>query len=222
MILNHEVINLNNFAMDYNDSSRTTKLILLEEGTTIQEIIVAQAISLDIRGNFGDFLNQQNLYNYIWIGNQFEIEIHEENVFITKFVLDDFVPIRISLVDWLEALHDWKVFYLKELGFKEFKSEAMNHLFGVLLLTDDKISNSRELEIEMIRISIKECAQRFGIAISTIYRDCKKIIAVNSISDFYQWVSDIFNGRQNSYTYNLLHKEYNATEVFKRYLDIAI
>ena len=156
--------------------------------TNEEYTIVAQAISLDIRGDFGFFLNKrkENKLDYEWAGNLFHITVRQtlERVEITD-ILGEEITYNIPWGEWEEALIDWKQFYLKELGFLEFDtSQALSHVVGILVLTFDQMTEG-VCEMEMITEAIRRCSERYGICKSVLYRDCKKTLGLECIEEFY-------------------------------------
>ena len=230
------------------------KWIFLEEGTTDEEKIVAQAISLDIRGRFSE-VPGMNKNNIKWCGNQYEIEFSEDNTIKITNILynastenDDInshgvskdntvIQATISTKEWMEVLNDWKEFYLNELGFNEFEKAFMSRMFGVLIMVNDKVKledNNSKINIDnsIVIEAMKDCADRYGVSIQTIYNQCKYAIKVNRIQDFYDWVNDVFNGINNSIT-EYIERNWVINEkrnlyladiklIFKAYLDLNI
>lgn len=201
MIFEHIVIDLE----DYNDNNQNTErnqvYILLDDNVDNDNArIVAQAISLDIRGDFGFFLNKQIdetdmciEMKYEWTGNLFHIvvNIKEHLVNIEDITDEEGNVYEIDLESWQEALSDWKNFYLKELGFLEFSSMALSHMIGVLILTYDQMAGNT-CSYEMVIEAIRKSSERYGVNKSVIYRDCRKVTGLYDIKEFYDWVIRIF------------------------------
>ena len=184
------------------DNHQSFPLILLDDNTDFvlkdlesnnqlsneEYTVVAQVISLDIRGDFGFFLNKrkENRLDYEWAGNLFHITVRPslERVEIME-TLGEEITYSIPWVEWEDALMDWKQFYLKELGFLEFdNSMALSHVVGVLILTFDQMTEGI-CKMEMITEAIKRCSERYGISKSVLYRDCKKTLGLAHIKEFY-------------------------------------
>lgn len=249
MVFEHLIYILN----DINDNVRGTSgeqiYILLDDAVDNEEYkVVAQAISLDIRGDFGFFLNR-NAYEierydryrrnneyiryveyeeyeeyeekeeYEWVGNLFRINVNTRLgiVQIEEIADEEGNVYSVAYKEWEEALLDWKEFYLHELGFLDFESIALSHMMGVLIMTYDQM-DGRYLANEMVTEAIKQCAKRYGVKASVIYRDCKKVTGVYSIEDFYSWVIEMFEnghvfrgGYLNEYILNHI-KHYGDVE----------
>lgn len=187
MVFNHLTYNITNNDVDVTRESYNTIILLDDEGADENARVVAQAISLDIRGDFGSFLNTMDMV-YEWTGNLFHIVMdrRENTVEIINITDAESIIYEIEYAEWIEALEDWKRFYLSELGFLEFESIALSHMLGVLILTYDQISDGY-CTYEMFTEAIKKCASRYGISKSVIYRDCKKVTGVYEIERFYDW-----------------------------------
>lgn len=217
MVFEHLVYNLNVINDNVGDALGEQIYILLNDDVDNEEYkAVAQAISLDIRGDFGFFLNR-NAYEiekydryrrfdeyigyggyeedeeYEWVGNLFRINVNTRLgiVRIEEILDEEGIVYNVDYKEWEEALLDWKEFYLHELGFLDFDSIALSHMMGVLILTYDQM-DGRYLISEMVTEAIKQCAKRYGVKESVIYRDCKKVTGLYSIEDFYSWVIEIF------------------------------
>lgn len=237
MIFKHLVLNMyeNNDNKDY-----FNPIILLDENEDDPNSnIIAQAISLDIRGDFGLFINNLNNFpiaNYKWTGNLFNIVINTNDQIVE---ISDFTDEEnknydeenkkyiFNLYEWNEALLDWKQFYLKTLGFLEFKSKALCHMMGVLILTYDQMSNEI-FSSEMITESIKKCAERYGVNKSVIYRDCRKVTGLYNISDFCLWAKELLLNNISSYKlcdfafYNIDKHNGDFKMAIKKYLNIDL
>ena len=176
---------------DVNFKSHESYNLLDKEDYTV----VAQAISLDIRGDFGFFLNKRkdNRSEYTWTGNLFHISV-QPSLNVVKIVESvgstEEITYNIPWVEWEDALMHWKQFYLERLGFLYFKKpkyknpQAMNHVVGVLLLTFDQMAKGI-CEKEMITEAIRRCSDRYGISSSVLYRDCKKVFGVATFEECY-------------------------------------
>jgi len=202
VIFEHLIYNLQEISDDVGGENGSQIYILLNDNVDKESHkVVAQAISLDIRGDFGFFLNREVYENnaedkYEWTGNLFHINIDTESktVCIEEIIDEEKSIYRIDLKEWEEALVDWKNFYLEQLGFLGFKSKALSHMMGVLILAYDQMDGeywSDEIFVE----AIKKCAKRYGIKKSVIYRDCKKVTGLYSIKDFYRWATKLFQTR---------------------------
>jgi len=218
MKLEHIRIDLNNY-IELNpelviDSQLFQPVVLLDiNADSDEKRVLAQVISLDIRGDFGHFLIDQGRPDKkvkqnttIWRGSIFEVKINhiKKMVTIHNYTGED-TDISVSLSDWIEALTDWKEFYLTELGFQSFNSVALNHLFGVILLGADLLgvnNSNHELDTtgndEELIEAIKMCADRFGVPVSDIYRDCKSVTGLYHIKDFYKWAYDLIAERNEA------------------------
>lgn len=223
MIFDHIVINLEDYIENNQNRENNQVYILLDDNVDNDNYrIAAQAISLDIRGDFGFFINRDlneknTCEEYEWSGNLFHIIINtKENIVNIVDITDEENNIYfIDLEQWQEALLDWKDFYLTELGFLQFESMALNHMVGVLILTYDQMSQNY-CSNEMLVEAIKKCSERYGVAPSVIYRDCKKVTGVYDIERFYDWVCDILEKRNKDYILN----EYIVQSIY-RYGDIS-
>ena len=212
MVFEHLIFNLAENEENSENEKKDQIYILLDDKDIDDENarIAAQAISLDIRGDFGFFLNRvkykwDNNRDYEWTGNLFNIMVkpNEEKVIIVDNTEEDEHGYIIELNEWQEALLDWKKFYLDALGFLKFKSKALSHMFGVLLLTYDQIGENCCSD-EMIIEAIKMCSRRYGISCSVIYRDCVKVTGVQGIRAFYDWVIGLFVNENRALT---LHEQ---------------
>lgn len=243
MKLEHRVVRMREFIEQTEEKGtiEDDKYLFLNSGNTLEEQIVSQAISLDIRGNYGVFINRINP-NFpirfarkkrdfqkaiIWKGNIFSVKQDVKNVCITN-LLDEEAreQITIPLPEWIDALQDWKEFYLTELGFKEFTSKQLSHVLGILIMTKDQMENSEDFAEEYVRQAISDCSERYGLAKSTLYTECKRVIDVNTILDFYDWARDVLTGRGNcSRTDEMKNKfigEKNIELSFENYLGVRI
>lgn len=244
MKFEHEVINIDEYLdLDLRNDNNPRKLLLLKYDTDafIEEEIVAQAISLDIRGNYGDFLNReptlkkQDEYNeenernkiFIWSGNLFNIQINYVNSYVNISELlgdrdGDRVEVRID--EWNEALEGWKSLYLKEMGLLEFKFKQLSHFLGVLLLTYDKMLSPSDFCKKMVMESMKQCSNRYGIRIQTLYSECKNVLGVPVIQDFYDWLEGFFAGIPSELSENLKYKyrDEDIEIVFYKYFSVEL
>lgn len=188
MILNHESITIETPNQEY----RPTFIFLSDNSDDEVRNIVSQVISLDIRGDYSFFLdphkNKEDIYLYEWSGNMFHVIVCTEtnNVSIVYLLGEDQRVFNVDYDGWIEALRDWKEFYLNELGFKYFSKEALNHMFGVLILAFD-LMDSYEWNKDLFIEAMKKCANRFGVKVQTIYADCKRVTGVERIEMFYRW-----------------------------------
>ena len=210
MKFEHLVINIEDDSYDIEEERGNQVYIFLDDNVdSDDEKIVAQAISLDIRGDFGFFLNKQSdkrniCDRYEWIGNLFHITV-DNNKGIVKLVDitdEENEEYLIKIQEWQEALEDWKEFYLIELGFLPFKSMAINHMLGVLILTYDQM-DQKYCSNEMLIEAIKKCSKRYGISKSVIYRDCKKVIGVTTIEQFYNWACEVLENKSIIFKHNI-------------------
>ncbi len=207
MIFEHEVIDIKNDFMQENSNeayNQMNKVILFKENdnSSDDDKIGAQAIFLDIRGNYGRFLKEMNIAiqneyeEFVWSGNLFLIGVkHKDNIIIFEDNTEDEQrKYTLKLDEWLEALEDWKEFYIQQMGFNEFpESKELSHMFGVLLLVYDKIKKDETfIERKVFSISIEQCAERYQITIPTIYEECKRCIKANTIDEFYFFVNKLF------------------------------
>lgn len=206
--------------------------------------IVAQAISLDIRGNYGDILSalddKTNDGRVKWSGNLFCIII-DKGTNIVKIIdlMNEDKEYITDFSEWNEALLDWKDYYLNELGFLAYDSKALSHMLGVVLLTFDQINEhiiseyiiSEGVGKEMITEAVKKCAKRYGVNPSAIYQDCRKVTGV-TFSVFSLWLAELLLCNQSNIyefkyiMYNLKkyinHKEEAIDIFFKKYFLINL
>lgn len=209
-------------------SSDQTILLLDEDGREDKEKIVAQVISLDIRGEYGLFLNareESQKQEISWTGNLFKVLVKEEKVIISELSEEKDDSYEIEKSEWIEALRSWQEDYLKNLGFMEFSSKALNHMFAVLLLTFDQMSEN-ECEPQMLTEAIKKSSSRFGVNQSVIYRDCKKVTGSYDIEDFFLWtrsfLKDLLNGKiRNDNKYKHICSKYeDISKAISMYFEI--
>ena len=128
--------------------------------------IVAEAISLDIRGNYGDILSalddRTNEGRVKWSGNLFYIIIDKgRNIVKIIDLMNEDKEYSIDFSEWDEALLDWKDFYLSELGFLAYESKALSHMLGVALLTFDQLNEKfidDKIAVELVTEAVKKCA----------------------------------------------------------------
>lgn len=206
MILEHFIYDFYEEENDFDDKIKQSYIFLKGNKDDELSSIVAQAISLDIRGNYGDILDALgesiNEGKVNWSGNHFQINIDKSknNVKIIDLVADELKEYNLDFLEWNEALLDWKKYYLQELGFWAFDSKALSHMFGVALLTFDQITEEKvEYEIgrEMVTEAVKKCEKRYGVKASVIYRDCKKVTGVYDFSDFSYWLYNLLSFKKS-------------------------
>lgn len=201
--------------------------------------IVAEAISLDIRGDYGDILSalddRTNEGRVKWSGNLFCIIIDKvRNIVRIIDLMNEDKEYSIDFSEWDEALLDWKDFYLSELGFLAYESKALSHMLGVALLTFDQLNEKfidEKIAVEMVTEAVKKCAKRYGVKNSVIYRDCNKVTGV-TFGVFSLWLTRLlFYNESNIYVfiyimYNLEeyinYKEENIDVFFKKYFGIQL
>ena len=236
MIFEHIVIDLEDYIGKNQDTELNQVYILLDDNVDNDNArIVAQAISLDIRGDFGFFLNKQidetdmcKEMKYEWTGNLFHIvvNIKEHHVEIEDITDEEGNVYDIDLKEWQEALYDWKNFYLKKLGFLEFSSIALSHMIGVLILTYDQMDGN-VCSDEMVIEAIRKCSDRYGVNKSVIYRDCRKVTGVYDIKQFYDWVIGLFekqtrNTLLNDFVLNSIDKYTNVRPFISKYFGVML
>lgn len=238
MIFEHIIIEYREEYDELNDYNETLKrevnqkyIFLNDNNDNDNYKIVAQAISLDIRGDFGFFINRNNsdeCEEYEWTGNIFNITINkrEKIVKILDLTDEENHVYRVEMDEWMEALLDWKDFYLKELGFMEFGSLALNHMLGVLILTYDQMGENY-CSYEMIIEAIRKCSDRYGVSKSVIYRDCRKVTGVYDIESFYEWASSILENKYininlNNYIMNRIDRYDDIRPFMNYYLGISL
>ena len=181
-----------------------SKFIVLDDlpDYTDEERAIVEAISFDIRGSYGIFLNKDNQC-FEWEGNLFNIKVNKPNELVSIRYLDaedDNIisqEYSVSFDDWVKAIKYWKRFYLKELGFREFDSKELSHFLGILILAHvSYLSTHAKISIErMMSSSIKNCAERYGVSEKTLYRECRRVTGLYDIQEVYDWVSDLFWNR---------------------------
>lgn len=211
MVFEHLVVDLAEYYENDQDRESAQVYILLDDNVDDDNYrVLAQAISLDIRGDFGFFLHRttdktNDVIEYEWTGNLFNITVNNKEHVVKIIDLadeEDYVYV-VDLNQWQEALLDWKQFYLKALGFLEFKSAALSHMMGVLILMYDQFDGSF-CSYEMLVEAINRCSKRYGINTSVIYRDCRKVTGLYDIRQFYEWAIGVFDNR-HGYSHVLLH-----------------
>jgi len=205
VILRRILININEY-MEGEMASPNSILLLFDDNVdNLIEKVVAQAISLDIRGDYGFFLNDIDSDGttksevYEWNGDLFNIVVdHNEEIVKLKFLDDESDEnYTVKIDDWQEALECWKEHYLHDLGFLEFNSRALSHMLGTLILAQDMFMSDIDAA-EIICEAIKRAASRYGVASTVIYRDCRKVTGLYSIQDFYNWTEGFL--RRNKFT----------------------
>lgn len=202
MVFEHLVFNLAEYYENNQDREIDQVYILLDDNVNDDnDRIVAQAISLDIRGDFDFFINRKDDetnvgIEYEWTGNLFHIMVSTSENFVRIIDLTDEENhvYGVRLHQWQEALWDWKQFYLKTLGFLEFNSVALSHMMGVLILTYDQMDGNF-CSYEMLIEAINKCSKRYGINTSVIYRDCRKVTGLYDIRLFYDWASGVLDNK---------------------------
>lgn len=166
------------------------------------ERAVIQAISFEVRGEFGVFLNNidegfdDEIY---WTKNQCDIAVNYKtrNVTIKFGYQENSQTYNVPLSDWNEALIDWKKNYLKYYGFVSFKDVPLSHLLGVLIMTQDLMADDDICESYMIIEAIRKCADRYGIDAATIRNDCKRVTGLYYIEEFYLWCHDLLTRNEH-------------------------
>lgn len=213
MVFEHLVFNLAEYTENNQDRESDQVYILLDDNVDDdKDRVVAQAISLDIRGDFGFFLHRpidetNDGIEYEWTGNLFHIMVNTKEHVVKIIDLtdeEDHVYV-VDLNQWQEALLDWKQFYLETLGFLEFKSVALSHMMGVLILTYDQMDGNC-CSYEMLIEAINKCSKRYGINTSVIYRDCRKVTGLYDIRLFYYWARGVLDNKHRyDFSYDLLN-----------------
>lgn len=168
-MLSVRLLNLDEYREDFSDGIRSN--ILIMDGESDEEVAIAAALSLDIRGNYSAFL--ENKKEYQWIGDLFEIVVSEEKVTLTPnyFDLEESIHYTIQIKDWQDALNLWKENYLKEMMYSEyFPDKNMKYILGTFILVWDKIIDSSDILNGLVLESMKECARRYGVPLSIIKR----------------------------------------------------
>lgn len=184
--------------------------------------LIAQAISLDIRGNYGDILSgiaQVRKFpqsEYEWVGNCFRIRINKEIVKVEDLLYEineeeqiseidkenitdeESEPIcEIGLKEFEEVVNKWKDTYLEIMGFNRFNIKGLSHLYGVLLLVYDKVNETNpSLSNEQIRYSIWQASKRYGKNMYTLYNQCKQVLGFERMNQFYDWCRKVFVDRK--------------------------
>lgn len=175
-MLSVRLLNLDEYREDFSDGIRSN--ILIMDGESDEEVAIAAAISLDIRGNYSVFL--ENKTEYLWIGDLFEIIVSRECVTLTPnyFDLEESVQYTIQIKKWEDALNLWKENYLKEMMCSEYFSDKyMKYILGTFILVWDKIIDTRDILNGLVLESMKECACRYGVPLSIIYRSFRRVDA---------------------------------------------
>ncbi len=196
---NEEILN------ERDEPKNSYKFIFLSSEEKDSEYeIVAAAISIDIRGHFGRVLKNIEQFKdkyreaNIWKGNLFAVKLQNAN--------DKFKDGRVSVCllddeedscvigkgEFVEAMEDWKAFYLERMGFNEFKnSKTLSHIYASLMLAYDKLGEEKIKKIpnELFIYSMLQCAERYGITYSTIKNQCRSVTPENSIFQFRELAS---------------------------------
>lgn len=232
MILKHDSFFIRDKVENMQDAIEQPYIFLKADENDSLGDLVAQAISLDIRGNYGDLLNvlDDNINNEIltWSGNLFLINIDKvESKVQIKYLIDEDEEYIIDFSEWNEALLDWKDYYLNELGFLAYKDKSLSHMLGVALLTfdqiNDEIINTYHIYdntcLDIVREAVQKCGKRYGAKDLEIIYDCETITGV-SFSNFSYWLVDllIYNS-SNRVIYN--HIMYNLNSNIT-YEEVAI
>lgn len=184
------------------------KNILLLMDTDQKEYeVIAEAISLDIRGNYFDIFSAVEYYSkmryyeeikYEWIGNAYKIEIKGNNTLVYN-CFDMEKSCLINTNEFLKVLYAWKEKYLQVLGFNRFpNNKVMSHIYGIMLLLYDKLDSNYNLEYDQIRYSICQCADRYGMTVRELRDECKRFFNQRSIWDFYKLCKFIFENKRYS------------------------
>lgn len=191
------------------DNNKPNDIYLFMETNQEEYTLIAQVISLDVRGNYSEVLNgitQVRKFpqtNYEWAGNCFRININNETVKVYDLYYEendeqvtneeDMQSCEINLREFEEVVNGWKKEYLQTMGFSKFESKALSHLYGVLLLVYDKVDeNNPSLSDEQIRYSIWQAARRYDRAMTTLYHQCKHVLSLNKMHEFYDWCRQVF------------------------------
>lgn len=209
------------------DREDNNYILILEstEKDNIQENIICEVISLDLRGNFGKFMSNDG--DMRWSGNAFEIKQEHQLVRIRDLSIEghsDYVNVEYEL--WRAALSEWKEYYLKEMGFEQFFYKQTSHAFGVLLLLYDKFVEPNEMHREMLTLSIQQAAERYGITPSVVRSECKSSLKKDeqenvTLNDFYEWSKRIFQNEKVDRKFGKLRSDKdNIHQAFVDYFKI--
>lgn len=180
-------------------------LYILDDYTDVERA-VAKAISLDIRGSYGYFLNRNNAFSSStgdkvleWSGNMFSIVVNftKEKTYLQYLESDDEEELNRSfempLAEWEDALLKWKSAYLKELGFLEFNSEALSHFLGILIMSQNIMEHSW-LYHSNIQTAIGQCVERYGVSWQRLYNDCRYVTGMYNLSEVFTWIENLLSG----------------------------
>lgn len=192
-MLSVRLLNLDEYREDFSDGIRSNVLIM--DGESDEEVAIAAAISLDIRGNYSAFL--ENKEEYHWIGDLFEIIVSGERVTLTPnyFNLEESVQYTIRIKDWERALNLWKENYLKEMMYSEYFSDKyMKYILGTFILVWDKIIDSRDILNGLVLESMKECACRYGVSLTTIVSAFRRRVGTIGITEIRVFITRLLRG----------------------------
>jgi len=187
------LLNLDEYREVFSDGIRSD--ILIMDGESDEEVAIAAAISLDIRGNYSPFL--ENKKEYQWIGDLFEIIVSREQVTLTPnyFDLEESVRYTIRIKDWKYALNLWKENYLRKMMYSEyFSDDYMKYILGTFILVWDKITDSREIFNGLVEESMKECAYRYGVSLSEIYTAFKIRVRAIELTEITVFITRLLRG----------------------------
>ncbi len=192
-MLSVRLLNLDEYREDFSGGIRSN--ILIMEGESDEEVAIAAAISLDIRGNYSAFL--ENKTEYLWIGDLFEIIVSRERVTLTPnyFDLEESVQYTIQIKEWEAALNLWKENYLKKMMHSEyFFDDYMKYILGTFILVWDKIIDSSDILNGLVLESMKECACRYGVSLTEIVRAFRKRVGARGITEIKVFITRLLRG----------------------------
>lgn len=208
---------LQNSRVEYREIDSNYLFIDVSDIHDETQLMMAYAISLDIRGDYGVFLNRRldkktsDEHKYEWSGNLFHITVDLDQQWVELRYLgdEDDRVYTVDLFEWEQTLKSWKKQYLDRMGFIKFKTAAFNHFWGVIMLAYDSSFDKEEFDrSEILEYAIKRCASRFGVRESTIKRDCRSITGMYNIGEIYLWLYELFTEKKEDRFHDEFIKEH--------------
>ena len=237
---------LQNSRVEYREIDSNYLFIDVSDIHDETQLMMAYAISLDVRGHYGFFLNRglfkelSDERKYEWAGDLFHITVDKDlhEVELLYFGDEEDRTYTIELSEWEETLNSWKEQYLNRMRFKMFKKAAYNHLWGVIMLAYDSSfdipvheGEQRPFYEEVLDASLWRCASRFGVKVSTIKRSIRSITGMYYIGDIYLWLYELFTEKKEYRWHDefikehlmLFHDDYSLFEKsLKEYFNVEL
>jgi len=211
------------------DKQNESDFLLVFDIKTEGYKVLSDAISFDLRGNYGMVLSalnkvinkQDELETYSWRGNLFMITINYKETKIVN-IYNKESKLLIPTVDFKDVLKKWKEDYLREMRFFKFeKSKTLSHIYSILLLAYYMRGNihAEETYVDSIKCSIEKCADRYGILKSTLYNQCTRELELRSIHEFYK-LSDEYLKNRESGIISTLERIFNVDNMIGEFLTL--